>query len=81
LDSNLNWFLFFSHKFCKGIQSWNSTTIVVIIIGVKGRGDNKMKKIDDYRWKGQIWPKCSYYGEQFFEAYNEGYCVLFFNNQ
>jgi hypothetical protein len=24
-----------------------------------------VKKIDDYRWRGWIWPKCSYDGEQF----------------
>jgi hypothetical protein len=44
----------FIKEFKRFIQSWNSTTIVVIIIGVKGREDNKMKKIDDCKWRGQI---------------------------
>jgi hypothetical protein len=44
----------FIKEFKSFIQSWNSTTIVVIIIGVKGKGDNRMKKIDDCRWRGKI---------------------------
>jgi len=31
-------------KFQKYIQSWRSPTIVVIVIGVKGVGDNKAEK-------------------------------------
>jgi hypothetical protein len=39
-------------EFRSFIQSWNCTTLIIIIIGVKGGGDNNgEKKIDDYRWR------------------------------
>jgi hypothetical protein len=31
-------------KFKSFLQNWNSTTIVMIIVGVKGRGNNKGEK-------------------------------------
>ncbi len=71
-------------KFWNYIQSWRSTTIVIIVIGVRGVGDNKVKKQlfiadgegefdkDVFALDNNF--KIDY--DQLLEAYNEGQCTM-----
>jgi hypothetical protein len=74
-------------EFKSSFQSWNSPTIVVIIVGVRGGGNNKSeKKILIVNGKNEFDQDVFTLGnnfktkyEQLFQAYNGGQCVLIEN--
>ncbi len=71
-------------KFRSFIQSWNSTTIIIIIIGVKEGGDsNGEKQLMIINGEGEFDQNVLMMGnnfkmkyDQLFKVYNEGQCAM-----